>query len=99
MRKFLKVVFFSFIVVLIALGGTFIYLRRHFTPEKIRELAINYAEKSINRKVKLENASLTLKGFSLYGLKISEYPDFEKGEFLTAGKFVLSPAFLPLLKR
>ncbi|MEA3307520.1 MAG: AsmA-like C-terminal region-containing protein, partial [Elusimicrobiota bacterium] len=99
MKKILKILSYSAIFILFSGLLGFFALKHYFTPERIKELIIDFAQKNISREVSLDSASLKLNGFALKNLKVSEYPNFKKGEFLTAKEFILTPSLRDLLKK
>ncbi len=99
MKKTLKVLsYFTIFILFSGLLG-FFALKHYFTPERIKSLIIDFAQKNTSREVSLDSASLKLSGFAIKNLKVSEYPNFKKGEFLTAKEFILTPSLRDLLKK
>jgi len=99
MKKTIKILsYFTLFILFSGLLG-FFALKHYFTPERIKTLIIDFAQKSTNREVKLDSASLKLSGFAITNLKVSEYPNFKEGEFLTAKEFILTPSLKALLKK
>jgi uncharacterized protein involved in outer membrane biogenesis len=75
-------------------------IRVFLPPEKLKALAIEQADKSLHRKLEIESVSFgLLSGLRIDGLRLSESPDFSKGEFPKAASFTLSPEWLPLLHK
>ncbi|MCK4935809.1 MAG: AsmA family protein [Elusimicrobiales bacterium] len=99
MKKTLKALSYFTLFVLFSGLLVFFGLKHYFTPERIKKLIIDFAQKNTNREISLDSASLKLSGFAIKNLKISEYPSFEKGEFLTAKEFILTPSLRALLKK
>ncbi|OGS52594.1 MAG: hypothetical protein A3J79_05755 [Elusimicrobia bacterium RIFOXYB2_FULL_62_6] len=99
MGKLLK--FFAWTLGSLALLAlvSFAALKLYFTPERIKTLITSYAQANLKRQISLDSASLNLRGFSLKNLRISEYPDFAKGEFFSAEEFSIRPNFRALLKK
>ena len=100
MKKILKFAgaFAAIIVVLLAAAAVAIHI--FLPPEKLKALAISEADKSLHRTLEVRSVSLgVLTGLRIEGLRLSETPDFSKGEFLKAESFTLSPEWLPLLRK
>ena len=72
-----------------------------FLPsDQLKALAIAEAGKSLHRTLEVRSVEFGLfSGLTIDGLRLSESPDFSKGEFLKADRFVLSPEWLPLLHK
>ena len=79
--------------------AAFLVLKFYFTPDRIRKLALQYAEQNLRREISLDAASLNLRGFSLKNLKVAEAGRFKNGVFLSAGDFSIRPDFGALLKK
>ncbi len=77
----------------------FLILKFYFTPDRIRKLALQYAEQNLRREISLDAAALNLRGFSLKNLKVAEAGGFKKGVFLSAEDFSIRPDFKALLKK
>ncbi|MCG2726966.1 MAG: AsmA family protein [Elusimicrobia bacterium] len=99
MKKTFKILFYFILFVLFSGLLGFFALKHYFTPERIKSLIIDFAKKNTSREISLDSASLKLSGFAVKNLKISEYPNFKEGEFLTAEEFILTPSFRALLKK
>ncbi len=99
MKKALKIL--SYLTLFVLFSGIlgFFALKHYFTPERIKNLIVDFAQKNIDREVTLDSASLKLSGFAIKNLKVSEYPNFKKGEFLTAEEFILTPSLRDLLQK
>jgi len=82
------------LIALAALG-----LKLYFTPARLKALTLEYASKNLKREVTFDSASLNLSGLSIANLRVSEYPDFKKGEFFSAAYFSVRPSLRALLKR
>lgn len=78
---------------------SFAALKLYFTPERIKTLIASYAQANLKRQISLDSAALNMRGFSLKNLRISEYPDFARGEFFSADEFSIRPNFRALLKK
>ncbi|MCX5794542.1 MAG: AsmA family protein [Elusimicrobia bacterium] len=83
---------------LIGLGiGTWA-LQRYLTPQRVRDLIVSQARKSLQREVSLGSISVGLvQGLVVEKLAVSERPDFKAGRFAEADAFSVSLAFFPLL--
>ena len=99
MKKILKIASYFAIFVLFSGVLGFFALKHYFTPERIKKLIIDFAQKNTSREISLDSASLKLSGFAIKNLKVSEYPNFKAGEFLTAKEFILTPSLRALLKK
>lgn len=98
MRKILKISAWVLVVALVIVLCVFVALKFYFNPERITTLVTDYAKANLKREVSLASATLSLRGFSIKGLKISEYPDFKKGEFISVADFSARPYLRALLK-
>ena len=99
MRKLLKFSALGLALALaLALAG-FLALKFYFTPDRIRKLALDYAEHNLRREISLGAAALDLRGFSLKNLKVAEAGGFKNGEFLSAQDFSIRPDFRALLRK
>jgi len=78
---------------------TFLVLKFYFTPDRIRKLALQYAEQNLRREISLDAAALNLRGFSLKNLMVAEAGGFKNGVFLSAKDFSIRPDFRALLKK
>jgi len=74
-------------------------LKLYFTPARLKALTADYAVRTLRREVSFEAASLGFSGLSITKLKVSEYPDFRRGEFFSADSFSVRPSFRALLRR
>ncbi len=84
-------------VLLLALAA--LGLKFYFTPARLKALTLEYASKNLKREVTFDSASLNFSGLSISNLRVSEYPNFKKGEFFSAAYFSLRPSLRALLKR
>ena len=99
MRKFLKISAWVLVACLILVLGVIVTLKLYFTPARIKSFISNYAEANLKRKVSLVSATLNWSGVSIKGLKVSEFPDFKKGEFISVEDFSVHPDLKALFKR
>ncbi len=74
-------------------------LKLYFTPARIKAVTADYASKNLRREVSFDSASLNFSGLSITKLKVSEYPDFKRGEFFSADSFSLRPSLRALLQK
>ena len=79
-----------------ALAGA-LALKLYFTPERVKRLVLDYASSNLKREIDFKSASVNLSGLSMAGLRVSEYPDFSKGEFLSAGSVSVRPSLRELI--
>lgn len=86
-------------LVLLPATAAFLALKFYFTPDRIRSLAVEYAERNLHREISLDAAALNLRGFSLKNLKVAEAGGFGHGEFLSAEDFSVRPDFRALLRK
>ena len=82
------------LLVLAAVG-----LKLYFTPARLKALTLEYASKNLRREVTFDSASLNFSGLSISNLRVSEYPDFKKGEFFSAAYFSVRPSLRALIRR
>ena len=99
MRKLLKFSAWGSAVALTVFLAAFLALRFYFTPGRIRELALEYAERNLRREISLDAAALNMRGFSIKNLKVAEAGGFKNGEFLSAKDFSIRPDFRALLRK
>jgi len=97
MKKLLKIFLWTTaILATLAIAGG-VALKMYFTPARVKRLALDYASSNLHREVDFKSAVLSLSGFSMGGLRVSEYPDFSKGEFLSAETISVRPALRELI--
>ena len=86
------------VVGLIGLGiGTWA-LQRYLTPQRVRDLIVSQARKSLQREVSLGEISVGLvRGLVVEKFALSERPDFKAGRFAEADSFSVRLGLLPLL--
>ncbi len=80
-------------------AAALVALKAFFPEPKLRAMVVDGARKQLGRDVKLAHISLGLRGLSLDGLEISEFPDFAAGTFLSVERFRLRPSWRALLKK
>ncbi len=98
MRKALKIAGWTALAGLLLLLAAAAAAKLYFTPARLKALTLDYARRNLGREVAFDEIKLGLSGLALSGLRVSEYPDFKKGEFLNAGSFSLRPALRQLLR-
>lgn len=97
MKKLIKISLLTVgVLAALALAGG-LALKLYFTPVRVKRLALDYASSNLKREVDFKSAALNLSGFSMAGLRVSEYPDFSKGEFLSAETVSVRPALRELI--
>lgn len=99
MTKALKITGWTLLSALLLLGAAALAAKLYFTPERLKKLTFDYANKNLRREVTFDSVSLGLSGFSITNLRVSEYPDFKRGEFLSAASFSVRPSLRALLHR
>ncbi|MCX5784527.1 MAG: hypothetical protein NTX59_02455 [Elusimicrobia bacterium] len=97
MKKLVKISLWTGgVLAALALAGA-LALKIYFTPERVKRLALDYASSNLKREIDFKSASVNLSGFSVAGLRVSEYPDFSKGEFLSAEAVSVRPSLRELI--
>ncbi|MFI5349218.1 MAG: AsmA-like C-terminal region-containing protein [Elusimicrobiota bacterium] len=100
MKKLFKIAAAFAAIAVVLLAAAAVAIRIYLPPEKLKALAISQADKSLHRTLEVQSVKFgLLSGLSIRGLRLSETPNFSKGEFLTADSFTLSPEWLPLLHK
>src|ERR1700722_629700 len=100
MKKLLKIAGALAALIVVLLAAAAVAVRVFLPPEKLKALAISEADKSLHRTLEVRSVDFgLLTGLSIQGLRLSETPDFSKGEFLRGDGFPLSPECLPLLHK
>ena len=100
MKKLFKIAGAFAAIAVVLLAAAAVAIRIYLPPEKLKALAISQADKSLHRTLEVRSVKFgLLSGLSIQGLRLSETPNFSKGEFLTADSFTLSPEWLPLLRK
>ncbi|MDX6769569.1 MAG: AsmA-like C-terminal region-containing protein [Elusimicrobiota bacterium] len=80
-------------------AAALVALKAFFPEPKLRAMVLDGARKQLGREVRLEHLSLGLRGLSLDGLEVSEFPDFKAGTFVSVERFRLRPSWRALLRR
>lgn len=99
MKKILKFSAWGLALALAAALTAFLTLKFYFTPDRIKKLVLEYAERNLGREITLDAAALDLRGFSIKNLKVGEAGGLKKGVFLSAEDFGIRPDFKALLKK
>lgn len=84
--------------VLLAAAGA-LAAKLYFTPAKLKALTTDYAQKTLRRQVTFDSAALNFSGLAITNLRVSEHPDFKRGEFFSADSFSARPSLRALLRR
>lgn len=98
MRRALRIAGFTVLAGLLLLLAAAAAAKLYFTPARLKALTLDYAGRNLGREVTFDGIKLGFSGLAISGLRVSEYPDFKKGEFLSAGAFSVRPALRPLLR-
>jgi uncharacterized protein involved in outer membrane biogenesis len=99
MRKALKILGWTALGGLLVLAAAAAAAKIYFTPARLKALTLEYAGKNLGREVTFDSVKLDLSGLAIANLRVSEYPDFKRGEFLSAGSFSVRPSLRALLRR
>lgn len=99
MAKALKIFGWSLAGLALALAAAALGVKLYFTQARLKALTTDFAAKNLRREVTFDSVSLGLKGLSIANLRVSEYPDFKRGEFFSAASFAVRPSFRALLRR
>lgn len=99
MGKVLKIFAWTTAGLALTLVSGALALKLYFTQARLKTLATEYAVKNLGREATFDAIALNLSGLSITNLRVSEYPDFKRGEFFSAAAFSLRPSFRALLRR
>jgi hypothetical protein len=99
MRRALKLLGWTVLAGLLVLAAAAAAAKIYFTPARLKALTLEYAGKNLGREVTFDSVKLDLSGLAIANLRVSEYPDFKRGEFLSAGSFSVRPSLRALLRR
>ena len=99
MKKLLKIILVLAVLAVILLIAAVITLRIMFPPEKLKAMAQQYAQQTLNREVTFSDVSLNLIGVTLDDFAVSEPTTFDNGTFVKADKAVVKIALKPLFKK
>ncbi len=99
MVKALRITAWTAVAALAAALALAAAAKLYFTQDKLKSLTAEYAARNLRRQVSFDSVSLKLSGLSITNLRVSEYPDFRKGEFFSAASFSARPSLRSLLRR
>lgn len=99
MGKILKIFAWGIAGLALALAAGALGLKLYFSQTRLKTLTGDYAAKNLRRELTFDSIALGLSGLSIANLRVSEYPDFRKGEFFSAEAFSVRPSFRALLRR
>lgn len=99
MRRALKILGWTALAGFLGLMAAAVAAKLYFTPARLKALTLEYAGKNLGREVSFDSVKLDLSGLAIANLRVSEYPDFKRGEFLSAGSFSVRPSLRALLRR
>lgn len=99
MGKILKIFAWGTAGLALALAAGALGLKLYFSQARLKALTRDYAAKNLGRELTFDTIALNLSGLSIANLRVSEYPDFRKGEFFSAAAFSVRPSFRALLRR
>jgi uncharacterized protein involved in outer membrane biogenesis len=98
--KKLKILFFSFISLIVVLSLAVVIAIKVFLPEdKIKSFVTDYAKNNLNREVTFDSLSFKFIGIDLKNFKMSERATFNEGTFIKADDFIVKISPLPLLAK
>ena len=101
-KKFLKVIGIIFGIIIVLLIAATVTAKIIFTKEKILAYALPKIEQALNRKVAVEDASISILGgigVEIKGVTIENLPGFKEKNLLTLDEFSVGVKFWPLLKK
>ena len=101
-KKFLKVIGIIFGIIIVLLIAATVTAKIIFTKEKILAYALPKIEQALNRKVTVEDASISIWGgigVEIKGVAIENMPGFKEKNLLTLDEFSVEVKFWPLLKK
>lgn len=101
-RKFLKISGIILGVIILLLITATVVAKIIFTKEKILAYALPKIEQALNRKVTVEDASISIWGgigVDIKGVAIENLPGFKEKNLLTLEEFSVGVKFWPLLKK
>ena len=99
MGKVLKIFAWGAAGLALAAAAGALGLKLYFSQARLKTLTKDYAAKNLGREVTFDTIALNLSGLSIANLRVSEYPDFKRGEFFSAAAFSVRPSFRALLRR
>lgn len=99
MKKLIKLTIKTALVLCVIAGVGLITLRLMFPPEKVKQMALNYAQNTLHREIKFDRVSFNLIGITLVNFAMSEEGSFANGTFIKADRVEAKAALAPLLKK
>lgn len=99
MKKLIKFLLKAALVFVVLLVAGVITLKVMYPPEKLKEIALNYAKENLHREITFSDVSLNLVGVTLDNFALSEDGGFSNGTFAKADKLVVKVALKPLFKK
>ena len=100
MKKLAKVLGILAAVFVVLVIAAAVAVKIFFPPEKIKALVIAQAEQNLHRKMEVSSVDFGLfQGLQIQGVRLSEKPDFDAGEFMKADAFTFRFEWLPLLHK
>ena len=99
MKKAFKVLGWTAAAVLLLAAAGALAAKLYFTPARLKALTTDYAQKTLRRQVTFDSAALNFSGLAITNLRVSEHPDFKRGEFFSADSFSARPSLRALLRR
>lgn len=99
MKKLLKLVVKIIVIVILFIAVGLVVLRVMFPPQKLKQMAIDYAANNFHREISFDKLSFNLIGFTLENFAMSENSTFEQGTFIKANRVEAKAALKPLLKK
>ena len=99
MKKLIKILAVLTVVFVLLLAAALITLKIMFPAEKLKSMAQQYAQNTLQREVTFSDVSFNWVGLTLDNFAISESKTFADGTFLKADEAVLKIAFKPLLQK
>ena len=99
MKKLLKLLLKTVLVLAVLGVAALVALRIMFPPEKIKAIALDYAKNTLHREITFDGLSFNLIGVTLDNFAMSEADSFQAGTFVKADKLSVKVALMPLLKK
>lgn len=99
MKKLLKLLLKTVIILAVLGVAALVALRIMFPPEKIKSMALDYAKNTLHREITFDGLSFNLIGVTLDNFALSEAETFKAGTFVKADKLSVKVALWPLLKK
>ncbi len=99
MKKLVKLLLKTVIILAILGAAALAALRIMFPPEKIKAMTLDYAKNTLHREISFDGLSFNLIGVTLDNFALSEAETFKAGTFVKADKLSVKVALWPLLKK